>query len=96
VRAAAAAGVDALIVQDPAVALLARAVCPALELHASTQMTLSAPAAAAVRDPPGRPRIVVPRELSVEEIAAFAAASARSSSRCSSTARCACRGAASA
>ena len=48
VRAAAAAGVDALIVQDPAVALLARALCPALDLHASTQMTLSAPAAAAV------------------------------------------------
>src|SRR5688572_1573289 len=42
----AAAGVDAVIVQDPAVALLARAVCPALEVHASTQMTLSSPLAA--------------------------------------------------
>jgi putative protease len=95
VRAAAAAGVDALIVQDPAVALIARAVCPALDLHASTQMTLSAPAAAAVAARLGMTRIVVPRELSVDEIRAFAPA-ARSSSRSSSTARCACRGAASA
>ena len=72
VRAAAAAGVDALIVQDPAVALIARAVCPALDLHASTQMTLSAPAAAAVAARLGINRIVVPRELSVDEIRAYA------------------------
>jgi putative protease len=75
VRAAAAAGVDALIVQDPAVAAIARAVCPALALHASTQMTLSAPAAAAVAARLGVTRIVAPRELSIEEVAAFAAAS---------------------
>ena len=72
VRAAAAAGVDALIVQDPAVALIARAVCPALDLHASTQMTLSAPAAAAIAARLGINRIVVPRELSVDEIRAYA------------------------
>lgn len=75
IRAAAAAGVDALIVQDPAVALLARALCPALDLHASTQMTLSAPTAATVAARLGIVRIVVPRELSVDEIRAFAAAS---------------------
>ncbi|MBK9029855.1 MAG: U32 family peptidase [Myxococcales bacterium] len=75
VRAAAAAGVDALIVQDPAVALIARALCPALDLHASTQMTLSSPEAAAVAARLGIARIVVPRELSVDEIRAFAAAS---------------------
>src|SRR5690349_1687669 len=40
-RRIAAAGVDAIIVQDPAVALIARALCPALEVHASTQMTVS-------------------------------------------------------
>src|SRR5579872_5453831 len=33
VRRIAAAGADAIIVQDPAVALIARAVCPTLELH---------------------------------------------------------------
>lgn len=72
-RAIAAAGVDALIVQDPAVCLLARAVCPQLELHASTQMTIAEPAAAPFAAGLGITRIVVPRELSVAEIAAFAA-----------------------
>ena len=40
-RRVAAAGVDAVIVQDPAVALMARAVCGELEVHGSTQMTAS-------------------------------------------------------
>ncbi|CAN5866867.1 hypothetical protein BH11MYX4_BH11MYX4_45340 [soil metagenome] len=39
VRACAAAGVDAVIVQDLGVARLARAVAPGLPIHASTQMT---------------------------------------------------------
>jgi len=72
-RGIAAAGVDALIVQDPAVCLLARAVCPELELHASTQMTIAEPAAAPFAAALGVTRIVVPRELSVAEIRAFAA-----------------------
>src|SRR5690242_9437374 len=45
IRRVAAAGVDAIIVQDPAVALLARATCADLEIHASTQMTASSPLA---------------------------------------------------
>src|SRR5262245_25089185 len=45
-RTVARSGVDALIVQDPATALIAKALCPALELHASTQMTISSPEAA--------------------------------------------------
>ncbi|MCC6408658.1 MAG: U32 family peptidase, partial [Planctomycetes bacterium] len=69
---AAECGVDALIVQDPAVALLARELCPALEVHASTQMTISSPEAARFAASLGVTRIVVPRELSVEEIRAFA------------------------
>lgn len=73
IRAAASAGVDALIVQDPAVALLARAVAPSLHLHASTQMTVSSPEAAAFAERLGCTRLVVPRELSVKEIARFAA-----------------------
>jgi U32 family peptidase len=72
-RAIAQAGVDALIVQDPAVCMLARAVCPQLELHASTQMTISEPMAAPFAQALGVTRIVVPRELSVDEIRAFAA-----------------------
>ncbi len=76
VRACAAAGVDALIVQDPAVALLARAVAPTLEVHASTQMTVSSPEGARFAARLGVTRIVVPRELSVREIGLFADACA--------------------
>jgi putative protease len=72
-RAIAAAGVDAIIVQDPAIALLARAICPALEVHASTQMTIGSPAAAAFAAELGANRVVVPRELSLDEIRKFAA-----------------------
>ncbi|QAT88605.1 U32 family peptidase [Corallococcus coralloides] len=67
-RGVAKAGVDALIVQDPAVALLARALCPQLELHASTQMTLSSAEGARFATGLGFTRMVVPRELSVAEI----------------------------
>jgi putative protease len=82
-------------VQDPAVCLLARARVPELELHASTQMTISSAERRAFARSLGVTRVVVPRELSVAEIAQFAAAPT-SSSRSSSTARCACRGAGSA
>ncbi len=68
VRGAAAAGVDALILQDPAVALLARALCPQLELHASTQMTISSAEGVRFAQGLGVCRVVVPRELSVAEI----------------------------
>ncbi len=71
-RACACAGVDAIIVQDPAVALLARAVAPTLEVHASTQMTISSPEGAAFAQQLGATRVVVPRELSVDEIRTFA------------------------
>lgn len=71
-RACASAGVDAIIVQDPAVALLARAVAPTLEVHASTQMTISSPEGAAFAQQLGATRVVVPRELSVDEIRTFA------------------------
>jgi U32 family peptidase len=72
IRACALAGVDGIIVQDPAVALLARAVAPTMEVHASTQMTISSPEAATFAQALGVTRIVVPRELSVDEIRAFA------------------------
>lgn len=73
IRRAAAAGVDALIVQDPAVALLAARIAPTLQVHASTQMTISSPEAAKFAEQLGVTRVVVPRELSVDEIRAFAA-----------------------
>lgn len=71
-RTIGASGVDALIVQDPAVCLLARALCPQLELHGSTQMTISSPLGAAFAKGLGVTRVVVPRELSVQEIRRFA------------------------
>lgn len=71
-RAAAAAGIDALIVQDPAVALLARQLAPTLHVHASTQMTISSAEASKFAAQLGITRVVVPRELSVAEIRRFA------------------------
>lgn len=68
IRGAADAGVDALIVQDPAVAVLAREICAELEVHASTQMTISSAEGAAFAASLGATRFVVPRELSVAEI----------------------------
>lgn len=73
VAAAARAGVDALIVQDPAVAWLARELCPELEVHASTQMTISSPEGARFAQALGVTRVVVPRELSVRDIERFMA-----------------------
>lgn len=67
-RGVAEAGADAIIVQDPAVALLARAIAPTLEVHASTQMTISSARGAAFAKDLGATRFVVPRELSVDEI----------------------------
>ncbi|HEV7559865.1 MAG TPA: peptidase U32 family protein, partial [Kofleriaceae bacterium] len=61
-RRIAAAGVDAIIVQDPAVARIAGALCPELEIHASTQMTLSSPEAVGLCAELGLSRVVVPRE----------------------------------
>ncbi len=72
-RALAKSSVDALIVQDPAVCLLARFVCPSFELHASTQMTIANGEACRFAERLGVSRIVVPRELSVQEIERFAA-----------------------
>lgn len=65
------AGVDALIVQDPATAFIARRLAPELRLHASTQMTISSVEGAQFAQTLGMSRVVLPRELSVSEIARF-------------------------
>jgi putative protease len=64
-------GVDALIVQDPATAFIARRLSPELRLHASTQMTVSSAEGALFAATLGIVRVVLPRELSTKEIAAF-------------------------
>jgi U32 family peptidase len=70
--AIAAAGADAIIVQDLGAARLARAVCPQLPLHASTQMTVSSAEGAKVAEELGITRVVLPRELSLAEIGTLA------------------------
>ncbi len=73
IRGAATSGVDAFLVQDPAVALLAQRIAPEIEIHASTQMTISSAEACLFAADLGATRVVLPRELSVREIAAFVA-----------------------
>jgi putative protease len=74
IRACAAAGVDAVIVQDLGVARLVRAVAPELALHASTQMTCTDAAGVTLARDLGARRVVVARELSLEDIASIRAA----------------------
>ncbi|HSU42572.1 MAG TPA: peptidase U32 family protein, partial [Polyangiaceae bacterium] len=75
-RGVVASGVDALIVQDPAVAFVARRLSPGIRLHASTQMTISSAEGALFAATLGVSRVVLPRELSADEIAAFTRESA--------------------
>ena len=73
ISAVARAGADALIVQDPGVAKIAAQIAPALELHASTQMTLTEPDAInRAADTLGIRRVILPRELSAAQIAQVA------------------------
>lgn len=63
-------GADALIVQDLAVARLAKQVCPSLALHGSTQMSVHNLAGAQQLEQMGFGRVVLARELTAQEIAA--------------------------
>ena len=73
IRDIAAAGADAVIVQDLAVAALVRRICPALSMHASTQMAVHNIDGVRVLESLGFSRAVLARELSLAEIAAIAA-----------------------
>jgi len=71
-RKIAAAGVDALIIQDLGLAKLAREVAPNVELHGSTQMTITSPEGLAfIESLFPMERAVLARELSVREIERF-------------------------
>lgn len=72
VTAAAEAGADALIVQDLGVARLAREICADLPLHASTQTSVGTVEGAAALARLGFERLIAPRELDVEQLAALA------------------------
>mgnify|MGYP001191323474 CR=1 FL=1 len=68
---ACALGVDAVLVQDLAVAASIKAGCPQLPLHASTQMSVTGVAGAKLLEEMGFDRVVLARELTLEEIAAI-------------------------
>ena len=68
VRAIAAAGVDAVIVQDLGLVQLIRRLAPTLAIHGSTQMTLTEPRGIEFVRKLGIERVVLARELSITEI----------------------------
>ncbi len=67
-------GVDAVLVQDFGVARLVREMCDSLEIHASTQMSLTSAETIQVASDLGLSRVVLARELSVAEIEKIAGA----------------------
>ena len=69
IRTCAKAGVDAVIVQDFAVAKMTRAIAPQLPIHASTQMTCTDAGAIEMARELGAQRVILARELSLEDIA---------------------------
>jgi len=63
--------VDAIIVQDLGLVRLARMVCPKVQIHASTQMSLTSPEGVAFARRQGISLAVLARELSLRELAKF-------------------------
>lgn len=62
------AGVDAFIIQDIGIAKMIREHFPQARLHGSTQMSIMTPAGAKAAEEMGFSRIVLPREMSLDEI----------------------------
>ena len=69
------AGLDAVIVQDLGVFSFIRRNFPDLDIHASTQMTVTGPEGMKFLEEKGATRVVPARELSLEEISAMHQAS---------------------
>ena len=70
IRVIASAGADAVIVQDPGVARMLREMAPDVHLHASTQMAVQNLSGVRFLAERGFSRVVLARELSLEDIAA--------------------------
>ena len=68
------AGVDALIIQDPAIIALAADAGLKIPLHASTQCAIRTPEKAAELERAGFSRLVLERQLSLDEVKAIRAA----------------------
>ena len=75
VRAVAEAGADAVISDDLAAARMVKTIAPTLHLHGSTQMSIHTPEGARELAALGYDRVILARELSLEEIRAVCAAS---------------------
>lgn len=71
--AIAESGADAIIVQDWAAVKLAREIAPGLAIHGSTQMSIADAAGARHAQDLGVDRLILARELSLEQIAAVRA-----------------------
>ena len=66
--AIAEAGCDAIIVQDTGIAELARHIAPQLEIHGSTQMSITSAQGANLAQSLGCTRVVLGRELDLKDI----------------------------
>ncbi|MCA9962395.1 MAG: U32 family peptidase, partial [Anaerolineales bacterium] len=69
--AIAATDADAIIVQDVGIAQLARQIAPDMEIHGSTQMSLTSAEGIALAQKFGVSRVVLARELSLDDIRAI-------------------------
>src|SRR5437660_5611022 len=67
IRGIAAAGADAVIVQDLGLARLINRMCPGLAVHGSTQMTLTEPLGIEFVKTLGVSRVILARELSATD-----------------------------
>ena len=68
VRDLVSAGVDAVIIQDLGLARLIRAITPDLDMHASTQMSITSEEGIRLAADLGCSRVILARELSLDEI----------------------------
>ena len=76
IAAIAAAGADAFIVQDVGIAQLVRRIAPSAEVHGSTQMSITSAEGIALAQQFGVTRVVLARELSLDDVRAIRAATA--------------------
>jgi len=74
IAAIAEAGADAIIVQDLGILKLARQIAPGLELHGSTQMSVTSADGVRLAESLGATRVTLARELSLDEVRAIRAA----------------------
>ena len=74
ILAIAEAGCDAIIVQDTGIAELARHIAPGLDIHGSTQMSITSAQGANLAQSLGCSRVVLGRELDLKDIRRIAAA----------------------